>query len=411
VGFLILSGVFYYHLHYVNPALFEQSFRSSSYGSFCQSVVDFAVLNPLSPKHLPKREAVAERAPTDEVPNNNIVFVIDESIRADHLSLNGYQRETTPYLESLAKDGLLINWGTAVSGGTLSQVSYQLMITASTPEMAETRSDDEINTLPTLFQFAKSRNYRTYIFEGQTHGYWGGNPDDLNYIDTLVSVDDLGAHDLVDGSMVDYNDRREDSMLKPWLIDGRIAEMVNGIFTRSAGNLIVICKHGAHFPYEKNYVEAMAPWKPIHTMTEQYRLSAAELGDGLQNSYDDAIAYNLDDFFRRLAPNYAALPNNTVIVYTSDHGESFFPNGRSGHGTDAREQAMVPLFMMGLRERQPDTAYPATHANIFSTLLDLMAVPGDARGYPYRPSLFATSSSAGVHRYFNPPPGRKVLFD
>ena len=46
--------------------------------------------------------------------------------------------------------------------------------------------------------------------------------------------------------------------------------------------------------------------------------------DAVKNSYDNSLRFNLDDFFRNLASDYGRLPNGTVIVYTSDHGESFF---------------------------------------------------------------------------------------
>ena len=63
------------------------------------------------------------------------MLIIDESIRPDHLSLNGYKRATTPYLEELARQpGLVHNWGAAASGATCSQLSNALMITGVTPQ-------------------------------------------------------------------------------------------------------------------------------------------------------------------------------------------------------------------------------------------------------------------------------------
>src|ERR1700738_799517 len=66
-------------------------------------------------------------------PQNNIVFVIDESIRGDHLAINGYHRPTTPYLDELLKRGWLFNWGIAASGGTCSEKSDNLLFTGMTP--------------------------------------------------------------------------------------------------------------------------------------------------------------------------------------------------------------------------------------------------------------------------------------
>lgn len=72
---------------------------------------------------------------------------------------------------------------------------------------------------------------------------------------------------------------------------------------------------------------------------------------------------------------------------------------------------MVPLFILGLKDRHPDTGFRATHANVFSALLDLMKVPVEARKQPYQMSLFNGTADMPVHRSFNPPPGKKYSFD
>ena len=63
------------------------------------------------------------------LPKNNIVLVIDESIRGDHLSVNGYKRETTPFLDALSQEDSFYNWGLAVAGATCSHPSNSLILT------------------------------------------------------------------------------------------------------------------------------------------------------------------------------------------------------------------------------------------------------------------------------------------
>ncbi|MCK7485365.1 MAG: hypothetical protein MZU97_07245 [Bacillus subtilis] len=61
---------------------------------------------------------------SETTPQNNIVLVIDESIRGDHLSVNGYSRPTTPFLDDFAtSDADFYNWGVAIAGGTCSHTS------------------------------------------------------------------------------------------------------------------------------------------------------------------------------------------------------------------------------------------------------------------------------------------------
>ena len=132
---------------------------------------------------------------------------------------------------------------------------------------------------------------------------------------------------------------------------------------------------------------------------------------GLVNSYDNGLLYNVDSFFKNLADDYSRLPNNTIIFYTSDHGEAFNTDGRSPHGGSSVEEATVPLFAFGLPVENIDISFKASHANLFTALLDLMNVPMDARKYPYAKSLLTATASDSQRRFFNLADGKKVAFD
>jgi len=380
---------------------------------FWTSVSDFAVRNPIQLSPI-TRETV-ETPANANVPNNNVIFIFDESIRADHMSLNGYERPTTTYLDELQRKHQLVNWGTASSASTSSHPSYDAFIAGATPEQIETLSLRQLNSMPTIFQYAKAMNYKTTLIDGQMMKYWGGAPDDLNYIDEFDSL-----------AVIDNPDRKEDYQtasnkitdealrtngLKQWEIDTKIAERVNKIFTSSTGNFIFIYKRGCHFPYEKNYPENEEHWKPVYHFHEQYEIPPADKVGAIINSYDNSLSYNLDDFFKTLSKDYSDLPNNTIIVYTGDHGESFFANGKAGHGGETKGEAAVPLFILGMKDRTVDTGFKASHANMFTTLLDLMNYPEELRKYPYAISLFKAKAADSRPRYFNPSLEKRVPFD
>jgi len=409
----VVTLAFYLHLSFVNPAFFDGRFTSSSFGMFWTSVSDFAVRNPIQLSPI-TRETV-EAPANANVPNNNVIFIFDESIRADHMSLNGYERPTTTYLDELQRKHQLVNWGTASSASTSSHPSYDAFIAGATPEQIETLSLRQLNSMPTIFQYAKAMNYKTTLIDGQMMKYWGGAPDDLNYIDEFDSL-----------AVIDNPDRKEDYQtasnkitdealrtngLKQWEIDTKIAERVNKIFTSSTGNFIFIYKRGCHFPYEKNYPENEEHWKPVYHFHEQYEIPPADKVGAIINSYDNSLSYNLDDFFKTLSKDYSDLPNNTIIVYTGDHGESFFANGKAGHGGETKGEAAVPLFILGMKDRTVDTGFKASHANMFTTLLDLMNYPEELRKYPYAISLFKAKAADSRPRYFNPSLEKRVPFD
>jgi arylsulfatase A-like enzyme len=41
--------------------------------------------------------------------NSNILLIVMDAVRADHLSCYGYKRPTTPFLEEMAADGVIFD--------------------------------------------------------------------------------------------------------------------------------------------------------------------------------------------------------------------------------------------------------------------------------------------------------------
>jgi glucan phosphoethanolaminetransferase (alkaline phosphatase superfamily) len=321
--------------------------------------------------------------------------IVDESMMGDHFSLNGYPRDTTPMLEKLQKQGVLHNWGLAAAASTGSRFTYSALITGLTPDDLPDTTEFKINTFPTLFQYAKAMGYRTYFFDGQMNGYWGGIGDDRNYIDEWQGVLDVSDH----------------QTFKTYELDEMMARKIRAIIDASAGNFIFAFKHGAHIPYNKNFPPDQARWTPSYETDNKYDIPPAEKLGEVANSYDNAIRYNIDHFFTDLADDYRDLPNGTVFIYTGDHGQTLFVNGRSSHGGDTKAEATVPLFIIGRLPSTVDTSYQASHANVYATVLDLLGYPDDLRDLRGFPSLLRARAADSRPRFFNPDLGRKVPFD
>jgi lipid A ethanolaminephosphotransferase len=337
------------------------------------------------------REELEPIAASDP-PAKNVIFVIDESIRGDHLSLNGYHRRTTPYLDELFDKGLLLNWGIADSVTTCSQSSDLLLLSGLTlqdlPDL-----DNKAMKVPTIFQYAKALGYRTYYFDGQMNTFWNVKLRDMKYIDEWWNVNKL---------LQINNDYQQ--------VDFVIAEAVRSVVTTSRGNFIWIIKAGAHVPYHKRFPESAAQWLPSYAgdRWDVHRQSE------IVNAYDNAIRYNVDGFFSHLIPDHKA-PDDTVIVYTSDHGQTLAEGGEgSSHCGYTRNEAIVPLFIIGYMGFGIDTKYKASNPNLFATLLDLMGFPESARKRSYGRSLLKAREADSEPRYYVGPTLRnlqKLKFD
>jgi len=312
-------------------------------------------------------------------PANNIVLIIDESVRADHLSIDGYDKDTTPELTCLKSKGMLKNWGIASSGATCSISSNVLLLTGVNklpdPEFA-------IYTQPTIFQYALAMNYRTHYLDGNISGIWNGKTIDIPDFGEWLQYDHFLAK--ADG--------------KRFNIDQKVAEHVKEILSSSTGNFIWINKFGVHIPYTESYPNA------DYKGNAENRINIYDPSlspDKLIGEYDAAVAYNSASFFETLFSD--GVPPDTIFIYTSDHGQTLGQNGATvSHCSTSRPEAMVPLFAVADPAVMPsfDTGFAAGHANIFATLLDLMAYPESERKFAYAPSLLKVKAADSTPRTY-----------
>lgn len=318
------------------------------------------------------REAVSPQP--GSAPAKNIIFVVDESMRGDHLSLNGYERDTTPYLKELEKQGLLTNWGVSSSGGT-SSLNSNVLLLAGVYELPDVNHD--YRRKPTIFQYAKSLGYTTHHLDAQMDTLWLMSKNDLSFVDEWKK-----ARDFTDPE-------------KRYDVDLAVARYAREIVTHSTGNFIWINKMGVHFPYTTRLPAGADRWQPIQKDLVYDPKRQAEI----KNTYDNAIAYNLDQFFRELLGPDGL--ENTIIVYTSDHGQTLSEYGESWpHSGETRNEANVPIFIISNSPLVVDTSYLAGHANLFPTLLDLLGFPPEQRNYPYAPSLLSAKPGDPIFRRY-----------
>jgi glucan phosphoethanolaminetransferase (alkaline phosphatase superfamily) len=308
-----------------------------------------------------------------EPPKNNIVFIVDESIRGDHLSVNGYDRSTTPFLEELRQQGVLYTWGVAVSGGTSSVNGNALLLTGVNliPDVSQ-----QVRRMPTIFAYAQAMGYKTYYLDVQMNKLWLMRRDDLNSVDVWVTARDF------DGGT-------------PYLGDLNAAHYIDDLIQSTTGNFIWVNKMGAHFPYIQRVPPGIEIWKPILRGIRYNPSQKAEI----INSYDNILAYNLEMFFREIVKPETL--QKTVFVYTSDHGQTLSENGETWPQTGpTRNEAIVPILLITREPLKVDTKFRAHHMNLFATLLDLMRYPQTDRIYSYSTSLLQAHADDSAPRHY-----------
>lgn len=321
---------------------------------------------------VPRLPYVAESP--QEAPTDNLLLVIDESVRGDYLSINNASLDTTPILEGIlrAHPDNSWNYGVAVSAGTNTFSAQTAILTG-----ISALPDNQLTALkhPTIFQVAKANHYRTVFIDLQ-----GAHPD------AVIKRSDMA---FVDEERFGWSGFSMD----PKMADLLAARYLRSRFEEERGLFVVLCKWGVHVHYEARY-----PGKDPEHQHYLPKLDEGEHHDltkrqKIINSYKNAIRFNIDSFFSELFGG-GGMPPDTTVLWVSDHGQSFQEDGQLGpHGGDSLEPALIPLVVFSTEPwvsqniKRPQNMGTLSQLNVYPTLCSVLERRTNVRGGDYL-SLF-----------------------
>jgi lipid A ethanolaminephosphotransferase len=367
----------------------ERRFHLNPLTSFLRATLHYE-FESLRDYHGPRDDLPSFHA--SQRPSDSIIYVIDESVRGSNLSLNGYPRATTPFLQSLETQGLLKNLGICVAAGSFSHISNAYLISGH-----NAFPDDTFRTArnPTLFDYAKKMGYETIYID-----------IDNGYLSLLVKAAGDGPVRSLDRYMNDqwFEERHIDLEST---MDLGVARVLSSLLNERGGYFIVLNKKGLHFHYRYRYPDDMAStiWSPVMEASDPIDLSPTGR-EKLVNTYDNGIRFQVDAFFRAFVSE--TTNQNYIILYTSDHGQTLAEHGQLyTHMKPDKVIVDVPDFLVS-GERYNKKGFLAeippgirvSHLNNFATLLDLMGVPMSLRVRPYDKSIFSLTAEDNKERYY-----------
>jgi choline-sulfatase len=252
-----------------------------------------------------------EAEPTAASGAERFVLVTIDTLRADHVGSYGAAGATTPALDALAERGT--RFETAIAPTPLTLPSHATLFTALDPPEHGVRGNGSFrlrDDLPTLAERMKAGGFATAAFVSafvldRRFGVARG----FDHYDDRVGVQALEA-----GVASRPADQTVDAALA-WL-----AESPERFF-------LWLHLYDPHAPYE-------AP--------EAYQ--ARHLGQ----PYDAEIAFADAELGRLLAALESRFPSGTVVLATSDHGESLGEHGEPTHAFTVYDATQrVPLLLAG----------------------------------------------------------------
>ena len=316
----------------------------------------------------------------DEKPN--IIFLVVDALRGDHLGYAGYSRPTSPNIDALAEESVVFTQ--CYSQGTKTKPSIASLFVSQYPSQHSiiegNREDADGNyfspilntSLKTMAEYLKESGYNTVglLEQGQLRKYMGFGQG-FNYYNSYLILANLINDEFFD--WLPFNKHRKFFAYLHY-------QDVHAPYTpiEKYSNLLGIKKVGNVPTHGKAWQKAKDDWrksKRDHN-NKITRLQESEV-QALIDSYDAEIRAIDDDLGQLIQVlKEKKLYNNSIIVLTADHGEGFNEHGLLGHGNSLYEEVInVPLLI-----RFPDKKYsgvinsPVQLIDLLPTLLDYLKI-------------------------------------
>lgn len=316
--------------------------------------------------------------PAADLSGRNVLIIVMDALRADHLGCYGYGRPTSPHIDRLAAEGVLFEQAYSNSSYTNESISvlFSGQLPSSNPWGAgwHARPNPDRPTLADHFQQA-----------GYATGFFSNTPQ-LSFSGFFQGFDETECY-------AAYGHSR----LAPRLVERALRFARDHRDRKTMMYLHFLDPHGPYDPPEDYYLrftDAPLPPEERLRLFEDVRphvpeLVASGFGPGdprfedLVSRYDAEIAF-VDTHLGQLFDGLRELGvfDNTVVVFLSDHGEEFLEHGFVEHAWRLyRESVHIPLIVRAPGAIAPQrTADPVSIADLMPTLLRLAGLerPGDA---------------------------------
>jgi len=301
----------------------------------------------------------------------NVVFILVDTLRADRLSLYGYERQTTPVIDELAKHGIVFERVIAQSSWT--KTSMASLWTGTYPAAhGVLRFDNAIPDEAVMpAEIFKEAGYRTV-------GIWRNGWVAPNF-------------GFAQGFDVYYTPKAG--------VDAQLQRHSPGVASIGGTDEDVYLAARdflEHFGQEKFFLY-------LHLM-DLHQYVFDDDADAFGPTYSDAYDKALDWTDRVIGAVIEALDAadvlpRTVIAIASDHGEAFLEHGREGHAYDLyREVVEVPFVIIPplILDRGIRVAETVANVDVWPTLLDLVGLPPlpGVDGRSMLPLVLASAESA-----------------
>jgi arylsulfatase A-like enzyme len=327
----------------------------------------------------------------------NIVLISIDSLRADHLHAYGYERETSPNIDALARDGAIFE--TVISPTSWTLPAHMTLMTSLAPEehgviTNRLRLGTHVDTLPMRLQRA---GYTTAGFVSAT------------YLDGIYGFS-RGFDEYDDYTLLRVAGEKSRAAVTSRAVAQRAIDFLHQHAAAHDARPFFLFLHffDVHYnynpppPFARMFDGAYAGGATGDVDSIRKGMSSRDLNHDVA-LYDGEIAWvdanigNILATLRRLG-----IDDNTIIAITADHGEEFLEHGQAAHYKTLYDEVLrVPLVI-----RYPGHVFSGRRLqgqvrlmDVAPTLLTLAGLPvAKPRSGTQARSLACLLTSAGPPR-------------
>lgn len=346
----------------------------------------------------------------------NVLLIVLDTVRKDHLSAYGYSRQTTPNLDAFARKAWRFDNAYATAPYTLS--SHASVFTGQLPRehgarrrsfaawSGPSRLPPGVTDIPlsaesvTLAEDLRTRGYATAGIVANTIYLqpWTGLDQGFDHYDSrhgrtygyvpiaLPLVKRLGLAGATE--RLDYRVQRSARTI--------IDQAIDWLASNRGKFFLFLNLMDAHFPYEVPAPigeKSFAPASDIGSVQKGLRSLSPSEHDALVQGYDSSIEF-MDRELQRLfsvLDTRGAL-QDTIVIVTSDHGELFGEHGLLFHSHSVYEEVLrVPLLIKAPNVEAAVLSDRTSLADLRGWLLDTIdgKDPNPPGSQPEKPRMLA----------------------
>jgi len=274
----------------------------------------------------------------------NVLVIVFESLRKQNLSLYGYYRKTTPFLDSIVavKGKEFFIFQNTFTTSTTTMLAIPALLTGITPY----QDPKLIHSYPMIWDYGKILDKKNFFITSQSFQWYN-----LNIYYSNEKIDFLWNKEI--SGHPNYNDFGINDKLT-------VNTLIN--YLNQNNNFFGVFQFNTnHYPYKNN----LKKW-------DGERIDDYDNTILLQDSY-------IKEIFTALEKNHQL--DKTIVILVGDHGEAFGEHKQIGHrDCNNIETLAVPFVIyipekyhkyLNINELKKNTSKITTNADLVPTLLDL----------------------------------------